>query len=400
MTVLLKVKDGVIWTLFALVIGILVGTLATVFGRVLLWIGELRSAHFLIFLPFLSLVGMLIVLIYQRYGGNAGKGMALIFEVGHGRDDEIPKRLIPLVMVTTWLTHLFGGSAGREGVAVQLGATVSYQLGKSYFSRREQKRLIVMGMAAGFAGLFQTPLAATLFAMEILVVGSLAVSAFWPALVAAVVASFISHSLGLERFAFPLTGIPDLTMELFFKLILLGVLFGLCGNAFAWSLAHLKGVVSQWFPSPYRRIVVLGFVLSLGLLVLGQGRYAGLGTNLIAASFSGRGIAAYDWFFKLIFTVVTLAAGYQGGEVTPLFAIGASLGVFLAPFFGLPLVFVAALGYAGVFAGASSTFLGPILIGCEVFGFVHFPAFFIVCSLAFLLNRSQSIYSLQKVAES
>ncbi|GGE37692.1 chloride channel protein [Streptococcus himalayensis] len=398
MTRLIKAKEFILWSLFALVIGFLAGILATCFGQILLWVGEIRSNYIFVLLPFLPLIGLVIVWLYQRYGGRASQGMSLVFKVGQGEKEEIPRRLIPLVIVTTWFTHLFGGSAGREGVAVQLGATLSYQLGKRFFSLQEQRRLIVIGMAAGFAGLFQTPLAATLFAMEVLVVGSLALSAMWPALIAAFVASQTAHFLGLEKFSHALMDAPVWTSDLFGTLLILGFLFGLCGNAFAWCLSQTKALLNQYFPNPYRRVLILGTVLSV-LLLVGQGRYAGLGTNLIAASFSGQAIASYDWIFKLLLTVLTLAVGYQGGEVTPLFAIGSSLGVVLAPFFGLPLEFVAALGYASVFAAATSTFLGPILIGCEVFGFEHFPAFFLVCSLAFLLNRANSIYSGQKIRE-
>ena len=379
-------KRAVAITVLSIFIGLVVGIIDAIFGRTLIYL-----------IPFLAFAGLVIVFLYQKYGGKSSKGMTLIFEVGHGVENHIPKRLIPLVIVTTWLTHLFGGSAGREGVAVQLGATVSHWFCKNFSIPNTSKVFLVTGMAAGFAGLFQTPLAAVLFAMEVLVVGNLQLTALYPAMIASLVAAWTSHALGLEKFMQPISAHLGLSPILVIKLVLLGVLFGLCGNVFAYALLWSKKKAATIFPNPYKRIVVMGIVLSIVFLLLDKGRYSGLGTNLITASFAGQSIYLYDWFFKLLLTVLTLSAGFQGGEVTPLFAIGASLGVLLAGLFGLPVGLVAALGYAAVFGSATSTFLGPILIGCEVFGFTNFPYFFIVCAVAFSLHRQHSIYGAQKI---
>ena len=384
-------------TVLSILMGLVIGTIDTIFGRTLIFLSEVRTLHSLYLIPFLAFAGLVIVFLYQKYGGKSSKGMTLIFEVGYGVENHIPKRLIPLVIVTTWLTHLFGGSAGREGVAVQLGATVSHWFCKNFSIPNTSKVFLVTGMAAGFAGLFQTPLAAVLFAMEVLVVGNLQLTALYPAMIASLVSAWTSHALGLEKFMQPISAHLGLSPILVIKLVLLGVLFGLCGNVFAYALLWSKKKAATIFPNPYKRIVVMGIVLSIVFLLLDKGRYSGLGTNLITASFAGQSIYLYDWFFKLLLTVLTLSAGFQGGEVTPLFAIGASLGVLLAGLFGLPVGLVAALGYAAVFGSATSTFLGPILIGCEVFGFTNFPYFFIVCAVAFSLHRQHSIYGAQKI---
>lgn len=390
-------KRAVAITVLSIFIGLVVGIIDAIFGRTLIFLSDIRSMYPLYLIPFLAFAGLVIVFLYQKYGGKSSKGMTLIFEVGHGVENHIPKRLIPLVIVTTWLTHLFGGSAGREGVAVQLGATVSHWFCKNFSIPNTSKVFLVTGMAAGFAGLFQTPLAAVLFAMEVLVVGNLQLTALYPAMIASLVAAWTSHALGLEKFMQPISAHLGLSPILVIKLVLLGVLFGLCGNVFAYALLWSKKKAATIFPNPYKRIVVMGIVLSIVFLLLDKGRYSGLGTNLITASFAGQSIYLYDWFFKLLLTVLTLSAGFQGGEVTPLFAIGASLGVLLAGLFGLPVSLVAALGYAAVFGSATSTFLGPILIGCEVFGFTNFPYFFIVCAVAFSLHRQHSIYGAQKI---
>lgn len=397
------IKRTLVYTLDALLIGGIVGVIDTLFGRVLIGIGEVRTDYLLYLLPFLALAGILIIYLNRTYGGKSQKGMELLFEVGEGKEKDIPKRLIPLTILSTWMTHLFGGSAGREGVAVQLGGTVAHALRREGIGPDASQIYLVTGMAAGFGGLFQTPLAAIFFAMEVLVVGRLEWRALYPATIAAFVASWTSHTLGLEKFTQVISDKLSLSPHVFLQLLVLGVIFGLTGKLFAYLLGQLKTSFAKAFVNPYVRIGVVGLGLSVLLYLIGTGRYTGLGTNLISQSFAGadgkRLITGADWILKLLFTVTTIAAGYKGGEVTPLFSIGASLGVWLAPFFGLPVYLVAALGYAAVFAGATSTTIGPILIGCEVFGFQHWPAFLLVCLVATRLFSALSIYGGQKVAK-
>ena len=397
------IKRTLVYTLYALLIGGIVGVIDTFFGRVLIGIGEVRTDYLLYLLPFLALAGILITYLNQTYGGKSPKGMELRFGGGEGREKDIPKRLIPLTILSTWLTHLFGGSAGREGVAVQLGGTVAHALRRKGLGPDASRIYLVTGMAAGFGGLFQTPLAAIFFAMEVLVIGRLEWRALYPATIAAFVASWTSHTLGLEKFTQVISDKLSLSPQVFLQLLLLGLIFGLTGKLFAYLLGKFKQGFAKAFVNPYVRIGVVGLGLSILLYLIGTGRYSGLGTNLISQSFEGADgkslITGADWILKLLFTVTTIAAGYKGGEVTPLFSIGASLGVWLAPFFGLPIYLVAALGYAAVFAGATSTTIGPILIGCEVFGFQYWPAFLLVCLVATRFFPALSIYGGQKVAK-
>ena len=283
-----------------------------VFGRVLLYLGAVRDAHTAWFLPFLGLIGALMAWAYKRYGAGCENGMGMVFEAGHAEREAIPLRLVPFVICATWLTHLFGGSAGREGVAVQLAA-----------------------------------------AQE------------WSA-------------------------------ELALELTALGIVFGLTGAAFAFCLKRAKKLAQNRLKNPVLRSLVMGVALSPVLYLLYRGRYCGLGTNLINASLAGESIYAWDWALKLALTVLTLSAGFQGGEVTPLFSIGASLGAALAGLLGLPAAFCAALGYAAVFGSATNTLLAPALIGAEVFGWAAAPHFFAVCALAYAVNGGRSIYSGQK----
>ena len=381
----------------SLLIGFLIGCVDTVFGRVLLILSDFRTSHFNYVIPFLGLIGMVIVFLYQKADARASKGMGLLFAVSQEAEKEIPLVMLPLVTVATWLTHLFGGSAGREGVAVQLGATISHAFSKFFSFENSSRLFLVTGMAAGFAGLFQTPLAAVFFGLEILVLGKLQLPALLPMTIASVVASARSHVLGLEKFAHFVNVSLTFNALLFCKLALLGLIFGLVGNAFAALLAYAKQKVKEVMYNPYYRILFGGIVLSLLFLMLYHGRYSGLGTNLIDASFSGKDIYFYDWLLKLVLTVATLAIGFQGGEVTPLFAIGASLGVVLANVFGLPVEFVAAAGYISVFGSATNTLLAPIFIGGEVFGFANLPYFALIMIFAYSLNRKHSIYTGQEV---
>ena len=380
----------------SIIIGLIVGIIDTIFGRGLLLIGDIRKEYLYYFVPFLALAGLLIVFIYQKFAGKTGKGMGLIFEVGNGTEKEIPLRLIPIVTVATWITHLFGGSAGREGVAVQLGATLSHRFNKYFNFPDKSKVFLVTGMAAGFGGLFQTPIAALFFGLEVLALGNLQLYALLPAIVAAFTASWTSSFLGLEKFTHIVNITLSITPMTFVKFAILGIIFGIAGNLFVYLQSFLKKFAAEKIKNPYYRIFIIGIFLSVILLLLHEGRYTGLGTNLIENSFSGKQIFGYDWILKLLLTTLTLAAGFQGGEVTPLFSIGASLGVVIAIFFGLPIEFVAAAGYISVFGSATNTLLAPIFIGGEVFGFNNLPFFVIIVIFAYLVNRKISTYGLQK----
>lgn len=392
-------KDLFILGLLGIPIGLVVGGIDAVFGRVLLAITDFRNGHPMQLIPFLAFAGALIAFAYLKFGGKSSKGMNLIFEVGHGEEEVIPLRLIPFIISGTWITHLFGGSAGREGVAVQIGATFSHWIGRKIPLKNSSHIFLVTGMAAGFAGLFGTPIAAVFFAMEVLTAGALEYQALLPAVTAAFTASAAAQFLGLEKFTFALTGKMDLAYSDMWRFLLLGILFGVVGGAFAWTLKYMKNILASHWKQPVIRIFIMGLILSVLLLLLYKGRYAGLGTNLIHASFYGEEILSYDWILKFLLTVLTLAAGFQGGEVTPLFSIGASLGVVAGPILGVPSEIAAALGYAGVFGSATNTFLAPVLIGTEVFGSAYLPHFFLVCAFAYLFNLNKSIYSLQKTSD-
>lgn len=387
------------YAVLAMVVGICVGIVDTIFGRGLLAISAFRTAHWRCLLPFLPLAGLLIVWMYHHFSTLSLKGMSLIFETGQKKRDQIPLALVPLVILGTWITHLFGGSAGREGVAVQIGATLSHEAGRRLHIRENKPVMLITGMAAGFGGLFQTPLAAVFFAMEVIVAGYLEYDALLPALIAAYTASFTSHFLGLEKFAVDIQDTRTVTdLRSMISLIALGLAFGLAGRCFSVLLQKAKKLFGEKISNPLIRIGVMAIPLAALLFVIHGGRYTGLGTNLISASFAGETIYGYDWILKLLFTVFTLAIGFQGGEVTPLFSIGASLGVVLGSILGIPPMICGALGYAAVFGSATNTLIAPILIGLEVFGTRNTLPLILVCILAYLINGNHSIYGAQQKA--
>ena len=393
----MKIKNISIYVLLAVVVGIIVGAIDALFGRVLLFITDFRTEHYKILLPFLPIAGLLITYMYNKCSKESLKGMSLVLETTQEKREGIPKALIPLVMIGTWITHLFGGSAGREGVAVQIGATLSHNISKKLNLPNNGKVMAIVGMSAGFGGLFQTPLAAMFFAIEVITVGVLEYEALLPAFVGAYVASTTSHLLGLEKFFVNINDTIPIDEKAVVKIIILGIAFGLAGKAFSYSLSKLKVFMGNKFKNPYVRIGVVSIPLAVLLFIVLGGRYCGLGTNIINNCFNDGTVYSYDFILKIAFTVITLSIGFQGGEVTPLFAIGASLGYVLGGVMGLNPVVTASLGYAAVFGSATNTLIAPMLIGLEVFGSQNMTMFVVVCIIAYVLNGNKSIYSAQEI---
>lgn len=393
----MKIKNISIYVLLAVVVGIIVGAIDALFGRVLLFITDFRTEHYKMLLPFLPIAGLLITYMYNKCSKESLKGMSLVLETTQEKREGIPKALIPLVMIGTWITHLFGGSAGREGVAVQIGATLSHNISKKLNLPNNGKVMAIVGMSAGFGGLFQTPLAALFFAIEVITVGVLEYEALLPAFVGAYVASTTSHLLGLEKFFVNINDTISIDEKAVVKIIILGIAFGLAGKAFSFSLSKLKAFMGNKFKNPYVRIGVVSIPLAVLLFIILGGRYCGLGTNIINNCFNDGAVYSYDFILKIVFTVITLSIGFQGGEVTPLFAIGASLGYVLGGVMGLNPVVTASLGYAAVFGSATNTLIAPMLIGLEVFGTQNMTMFVVVCIIAYVLNGNKSIYSAQEI---
>ena len=409
------------FVVIGITLGAVIGALTACFGDISDRLSAIRDANPLYFIPALALGGAAIAFAYKKWGRWTERGMDQVFAVGLNKETDFPLVAIPMAAVSTWITQLFGGSAGREGAAMQIGSALSYNISKKLPFENAAHIMLVTGLAAGFAGIFQAPMAATAFALEVLLVGHLELSALFPAAAAAFTACKVSSMLGFHKFSVDLNSVLDasgfsasiftnegaLDGMLLLKLALMGVLFGIVGGGFAKLLGVSQNYFAKKFPNTIKRIAIMGAGLSVLLLVFFQCRYAGLGTNLLDMCFGitgnadligdAAGIAGYDWILKFALTILTLSAGFIGGVVTPLFAIGATFGIFIASMFGMPVALAAALGFAAVFASASNTLWAPILIAGEIFGFNCLPAFFIVCTMAYMCNGGQSIYKQKKI---
>ena len=391
-----RLRQGVILLALAAAAGAIAGVLTAVFGHGVLAVTHLREAWPLL-MVLLPAGGALICLVYSRWGKECGHGMALVYDAVLGRRKDVPARLIPLAVGSTWLGHLLGASVGREGVAVQIAAAGASLLTPGVQAQQDKRRLLMAGVAAGFAGLFRTPLAAVFFALELFHGGVMDYQALVPAALAALIASAVSGALGVNPPASGLeAAVPAVNTETIIGLVVLGVAAGLAGRLFVFLLHGLHHKLDQWMPNPYVRIVVAGALVALLGLATG-GRYNGLSEEISAAALAGESVYLWDWLAKLCLTALCLSAGFQGGEVAPLFTVGAALGAVLAAPLGLSAPLAAALAYAGVFCAGTNTFVAAILVGMELFGGQYFGCLFLVCAVAYACNGSHSIYPQQHV---
>ncbi len=405
-----------LWSLYVIPISIVIGLIVAFF----LWVLELatttRQQHmWLIYL--LPLAGIAITFVYSQYGKNSDKGNNLIMDEIHKPGGGVPARMAPLVLLSTVITHLFGGSAGREGTAVQIGGSVSSFFTRLFHFKHEEKRVLLMcGMAAGFGAVFGTPVAGCIFALEVLSVGRIKYDALIPCLIAATIAHFTCISTGIHHtqysiaykgggvFLFPYVSVDFL---LVLKVIGAGVCFGLAGFFFA-ELSHgLKDTFNKYIKIKWL-IPVAGGILVVGIsLLIGSFDYMGLGVTSpnpsgisIVSAFHADGATYFSWFWKLLLTAITLSSGFKGGEVTPLFFIGATLGNVIAHFSGAPVDLMAGLGFIAVFAGATNTPLACTLMGIELFGGEYTLYFAIACFTAYYFSGHSGIYHAQRVAVS
>lgn len=264
-------KQMIIVSLAAVIIGVIVGAIDAGFGKILIYLGEFRSEHFMKLIFLLPVAGIWVIWIYRKFSEKAIKGMNLVFNVGHGEEESIPLALVPLSMIGTWMTHLFGGSAGREGVAVQIGATVSHYIGSRIKIENASRIFLVTGMAAGFAGLFGTPIAACFFALEVLIAGALDYTALLPIIIAAFSSSFTAHLLNLEKFTFKLETKINIDAMFILKLVIIAVIFSFAGRIFSAFLKYAKEKLGNTFEDPIKKIFVVGIILSILFIICGRG---------------------------------------------------------------------------------------------------------------------------------
>lgn len=387
------------WIVLGSLVGLLCGAASALFLWLLARATEYRLRHELI-IYLLPLAGLVLGWIYERVGESIKAGNNLIIDTLHDQGPELPLRMAPLVLVGTVLTHLFGGSAGREGTAVQMGASVTdWVAHRLHVGPRLRRQLLAAGVAGGFGSVFGTPIAGTLFGLEFVVLGRLEYDALLPALLASLVGDLTTRALGIAHLAYPTPTSMALTPLLLLKWLAFALAVALVTSAFIELTHAIRRQGERHLPRlPLR--MALGGLLVVGLWrLVGTSDYLGLGLPLIDRAFHDPALPAYACLSKLLFTALTIGTGFLGGEVTPLFVIGSTLGNVLGRWLRLPLQLGAGIGLAAVFAAAANTPLALSIMALELLGTAALPHAVIVCVLAYLLTGHRSIYPAQRLVQ-
>ena len=397
------------WLAIGSAIGVLAGTSSAVFLWGLGWVTSTHVANpWLLFL--LPVGGLTVGLAYHYLGGRSAAGNNLILEEIHGLSADasrppanqqwVPRRLAPLVLIGTWVTHLFGGSAGREGTAIQMSGSLS-----DWFARLmkmtslDRRMVLIAAVSGGFGSVFSVPLAGAVFGLEVQSVGRIRYDALVPALTASVMGNVVFHTIDLPHDVTPHYEVvaTALSLDIVGKVAVAAVIFGLVSVAFIQLTAGIKRVFATLFAWPPLRPLIGGIVVAGLMLAIGSRDYAGLSLPLIDAALTGADVVWYAFALKLVLTSITLGSGFQGGEVTPLFVIGATLGAVLAEPLGIPVELLAAIGFVAVFAAATNTPLACTIMAVELFGAGALPYFAIGCVVAFVFSSHRGIYEAQRV---
>lgn len=387
------------WVFISTLIGIGVGSASALFLSSLHWAESVRDGSQWI-IWFLPLAGMGIGMLYHYFGKNSEAGNNLLIDrVGNPSGARIPFRMAPLVFIGTIATHLFGGSAGREGTALQMAGSISDQLTKPLkLDHNDRKILIIAAIAAGFGSVFGTPLAGAIFGLEVIVIGKIKYDAIFPAFLAAILADHVTRLWGVGHTEYIVPVVPDISTLNLIYAILAGIAFGITAAIFSKLNHGISSFFKQKIKYPPLRPFVGGAIVAIAVFAIGTTKYIGLGVPVIVDAFDEQ-LPYYDFAAKILFTAVTLGAGFKGGEVTPLFFIGATLGNALFWIIPLPLGLLAGMGFVAVFSGATNTPLACSIMGIELFGIESGIYIAIACIVAYLMSGNNSIYNGQFIGQ-
>ena len=398
--VLKNISYFIKWVEGAIVIGIVSGCIGTAFGKCVLWVSAFFQSHpWMVFL--LPLTGLLVLGVYHVLGESNNRGTNMVIESIYS-NTEISFATAPAVFAGTLLTHLGGGSAGREGVALQMGGSIGTQIGKWLkFDEKDKKIAVMCGMSGVFAALFGTPMAAAIFSMEVISIGIMYYAALVPCVFSAFIGERISIFMGVRTLTapYPVEEVPNFYGIAWGKAILLAICFAFAGALFCVMLHIFEKQLKKWFQNPYLRVFVGGVTVVLLWKITGTDTYLGLGGGTIAQSFA-EPQKLWVFLLKILFTCITLCSGFKGGEIVPSLFIGATFGSALAPIFGLPVDICAACGMVGVFCAVTNSPISSLLIAFELFGFAGMPYFCTVIAVSYLLSGYQSLYKAQKIVYS
>ena len=382
------------WIFLSVVVGSLCGVVGAVFHLSVHYAAETRGTYPWL-LWCLPLVGLAIVGFYKLMGPE-GMGTNDIIDAVH-KDKRLPIRLVPSIFLGTMLTHLCGGSAGREGAALQIGGTIGQRVGRLLRLDDQDLRVATLsGMAACFSALFGTPLTAVIFAVMGISIGTMYHTALLPCLMSALAAFGVSLALGVEPTRFTVTS-PEIVVGTFLRVLLLSVLFALVSILFCKFIHGTERWMQRWIPNPWVRVVAGGLAIVALTYLVGTRDYNGAGMEIITAAVERGTAHPAAFLLKLLFTAVTLAAGFKGGEVVPSFFVGATLGCVAAPLLGLPAGFGAALGLVSVFCGVTNSPVASVFLSVELFGSEGIWYFALACGISYMLSGYSGLYSSQTI---
>ena len=382
------------WLFISTIVGVLIGCASAFFLILLNFATETREVNLWI-ISLLPIAGLIIGLTYYYLGSSVVKGNNQLLEEIHNPKQIIPFKMAPLVLFGTIVTHLFGGSAGREGTAVQMGGAIADQFTKIFnLKDRDRKIILILGISAGFASVFATPIAGAVFALEVMVLGRMRYEAILPSILVAVIANYTCNLFPVNHTHYAIDIVPSLTPFTFLWSIFVGILFGLTALLFSKSVKFWNLQFAKFIKYAPLRPFFGGIVITLAIWAIGSTKYIGLGIPTIVDAFHGN-LPSYDFIVKLLFTSFTLGAGFKGGEVTPLFFIGATLGNALVWFVPLPIALLAGMGFVAVFAGATNTPIACTFMGIELFGMQGGVYIAIACITAYFFSGHSGIYSSQ-----
>lgn len=386
------------WIIFAIIVGAIVGLCGTAFYFALSLVTVLRTQNtWLIFL--LPLGGLGIVAMYRFLHNEKDTGTNLVISAIHS-DDELPLRMAPLIFVSTLITHLFGGSAGREGAALQMGGSIGNALGKLFrFDDKDKHVMIMCGMSAAFSALFGTPMAAAILPMEMVSVGVMYYIALVPCVISSLVAHGIAYSFGVSNEMFIIRSIPKFGIITSIEISVLAILCALVSILFCVLLHKSEDLYKRFFTNPYIRVIAGGCIIIVLTLLVGNQDYNGTGINIIEHCINGT-VRPEAFLLKMIFTALTLGAGYKGGEIVPSFFTGAAFGCLFGNLLGFSPTLCTAVGMTAVFCGVTNCPITSLLISFELFGYDGMPYFLLATALSYMLSGYFGLYRSQKIVYS
>ena len=389
------VGTSIRWVIFAILSGLIVGGIGTLFyfGMYLVTLTRTKNPWLIFLLP---VSGLVIVGCYRLLHDEKDTGTNLVLSAIHS-DEELPLRMAPLIFLSTLITHLFGGSAGREGAALQLGGSIGNGLGKLFcFDDKDKHIMIMCGMSAAFSALFGTPMAAAIFSMEVVSVGVMYYAALVPCVISSLVASMVARYFGVSQELFLIDNIPAFRFLPAVKISVLAVLCAGVSILFCIMLHSSDHLYKRFFKNAYIRIFVGGCLVIALTLLVGDQTYNGAGMNMIEQYMQGQ-VPPEAFILKMLFTAVTLGAGFKGGEIVPSFFTGAAFGCLFGNILGFSPSLCTAVGMTAVFCGVTNCPITALLISFELFGYDAMPYFLLAVAFSYMLSGYYGLYSSQKI---